>query len=149
MGYKLDSNGKENDLIEIAKSEPSKHGYSKFSQVERWLLEIGAKESSKPETEGQLIYWAYVKWCRKYNKKQYKRKAFFKELQKRFKRYNWTRAKRYFVELEPFKIDKEEWLKMREHFRNEKERRKINEKISKAVKKAKKRSKASGSKETL
>jgi hypothetical protein len=145
----LDSSSKSEDLIEIAKSEPTKHGYSKFSQIERWLLEIGAKESDKPETDGQLIYWAYVKWCRKNNKKQHKRKGFFVEVRKRFKMFNGSRKKQYYVQLEPFKIDKAEWLKMRQHFRNEKERRKINEKISKAVKKAKKRSKTSRSEETL
>lgn len=145
----MDSNSKIDELLNIAKKEDTRDGYKKLSSVEKFILEFKVVESDKPETPGQLIYWAYWKWCKLNKKRPVKRNPFFAEFQKRFKRYNASRMKTYYVDITPFAVDESGWWEMRNHYRMEVKMEKMRAKKKQKRKEKKKPSQTSGSQEAL
>jgi hypothetical protein len=134
------------ELIALAKAEPTKEDHVRLSQYDKFLIEFKIEASSTESTIAQNIYWAYIKWCRSNNSIPLTRLTFFKQLSKKFARgKNWEGVLVYKVSKALFEINKEEYFQLRAHFR--KEQQHVNRKKEKDL--AKKQSKASRAKETI
>jgi hypothetical protein len=134
------------ELIALAKAEPTKEDHVRLSQYDKFLIEFKIEASSTESTVAQNIYWAYIKWCRSNNSIPLTRNTFFKQFSKKFARgKNWQKVLVYKVAKAAFEISKEEYFQLRKHFRKEQQR--VDRKKEKAL--AKKSSKASRTKETV
>lgn len=109
------------ELVALASKEIT---VAKLSYIEEFILEYNIQVNTEEHTEGQLIYWAYRKWCEKKDYSLCTRQIFFREFRKRFRRIYKPRRVVYNVTPAPFLVSKEEWWEMRRHFNEERKKNK-------------------------